>query len=81
MIYRSALELETSLREVCSFTNMERALYRHKIGLLFSLAWYLNSVSNVKALVGFQPGEGPSRGLLRDCDTSRNLRQPSSEAL
>ena len=22
----------------------------------------------------FQPGEGPSRGLLRDCKTSRNLR-------
>ena len=23
----------------------------------------------------FQPGEGPSRGLLRDCETSRNLRE------
>ena len=23
----------------------------------------------MKALVGFQPGEGPSRGLLRDCTT------------
>ena len=23
----------------------------------------------------FQSGEGPSRGLLRDCETSRNLRE------
>ena len=29
----------------------------------------------------FQPGEGPSRGLLSDCKTSRNLRQPSFQAL
>ena len=29
----------------------------------------------------FQPGEGPSRGLLRDCKTSRNLRVGSFEAL
>ena len=31
----------------------------------------LNSVLNVKAFSGcFQPGEGPSRGLLHDCETS-----------
>ena len=29
----------------------------------------------------FRPGEGPSRGLLRDCKTLRNLREPSLEAL
>ena len=29
----------------------------------------------------FQPGEGPSRGLLCDCKTSRNLREPLFEAL
>ena len=29
----------------------------------------------------FQPEEGPSRGLLRDCKTSRNLREGSLEAL
>ena len=32
-------------------------------------------------LLSFQPGEGPSRGFLRDCKTSRNLRQPSFAAL
>ena len=30
---------------------------------------------------GFQPGEGPSRGLLCDCKTSLNLRQPWFEAV
>ena len=29
----------------------------------------------------YQPGEGPSRGLLCDCKVSRNLRKPSFEAL
>ena len=29
-----------------------------------------HSVLNVKVLVGFQPGEGPSGDLLRDCTTS-----------
>ena len=29
----------------------------------------------------FKPGEGPSRGLLRDCKTFSNLREPSFEAL
>ena len=29
----------------------------------------------------FQPGEGLSRSLPRDCSTSRNLRQPSFQAL
>ena len=29
----------------------------------------------------FQPEEGPNRGLLRDCTSSRNLRQGSFEAL
>ena len=32
--------------------------------------FHINSVSNVKAVSSrFQPGEGPSRGLLRDCTT------------
>ena len=29
----------------------------------------------------FQPGEGPSRDLLCDCKTSRNLQEHSFEAL
>ena len=29
----------------------------------------------------FQPGEGPSRGLLSDCKTCRNIREGSFEAL
>ena len=29
----------------------------------------------------FQPGEGPGRGLLRDCKTLDNLREPSFKAL
>ena len=33
-----------------------------------------HSVLNVKALVGFQPGDSPSRGLLRDCEIFGNLR-------
>ena len=39
----------------------------------------LHSVLNVKALKeGFQPGEGPSRGLLRDYEPSD---EPSFQAL
>ena len=37
------------------------------------LAQCLHNVLNVKALVGFQPGEGPSRGLRRDCEIFGNL--------
>ena len=29
---------------------------------------------NVKTVVGFQPGEGPSRGLLRDCEALTEMR-------
>ena len=39
------------------------------------LAYCVNTVLNVKALVKhFQPGEGPCRGLLRDCEIFANLR-------
>ena len=31
--------------------------------------------------MGFQPGEGPSRGLHRDCEIFSNLHQPSFQAL
>ena len=51
-------------------------------GVNFYLAYCFFSVLNVKPLSRhFQPGEGPSRGLLRDCKTSCNLREPSFEAL
>ena len=45
---------------------------RHFFGDNIRLAYCLNSVLNVKALVGTlnqEKGEGPSRGLLRDCTT------------
>ena len=48
------------------------------------LAYCLNSVLNVKASRHFQPEEGPSgpsRGVLRDCETSHIIREPSFEAL
>ena len=39
------------------------------------LAWCLNSVLNVKALVGtFSLGPKSSRGLLYDCEIVTNLR-------
>ena len=34
------------------------------------LAYCLDSVLNLKLPEGFQPGEGPRRGLLRDCDAA-----------
>ena len=56
-------------------TGVDPAVSKHEIGTLVQLSVGTGSSRR------FQPGEGPNRGLLCDCKTWHNLRQPSFQAL
>ena len=70
--------------------DVEPTVRRHEIGMLtqkfilhFNVMTMLTNLPvpyDLCVVPQFQPGEGPRRGLLRDCKTLHDLRQPSFQA-